>query len=160
MKNQTYLVTVQNNCFLDVYFNLIHLSHIKLHIVVGSLGIGCGNTPFYEYGGIGSEWDDIKKISPIDKFDCHVWLEDDEGNIYDAIRQNFLFVAKFWSKQITFKTPVSIIKQSKESLKKRGLHYVAFSINTQNQVIQKYRQLYQLTDDIIKELYIEFCSNK
>lgn len=153
---KSYLVSGNLNCFLDAHLNIIHFNKDKLHIVVGSLGIGKGNNVYYEYGGLGKEYKCIENIIPNDQhsgFDAHVWLEDEKGRVYDACRFEFILISKLWGKSIDFKNPCSFIAKTKNELKEKGLVYIPFDKDIQCNVIWLYRKLYNVTTKAIIDIY-------
>lgn len=98
--------------------------------MAGSLGLGFEHEePWFEYGGRDYEhaWQFLSSqftILPSGRFDCHVWVEDDCGRVYDIVTPHMLNVASLWGKRVDAAEGAVITGISKGKLAARGLHYL------------------------------------
>ena len=83
-------------CFLNAKKNqkLLEAQGISCRVVAGSLGLN----GHYEYGGKAYTLKDFKKAPT----DSHLWVEDDDGNVYDYIYDWYGECAMAWGKKVTF----------------------------------------------------------
>lgn len=131
-----------NSCFSQANFNRENAyNELKLSIVAGSLGIGIGKKPFFEYGDANYKvYNDFAK-SPFTKldgatgryqWDAHVWLEDESGYIYDVLTDYVVgFCTDLHGKTIdkVFKCERTgqgrvIEKRTAKELRRLGMHYI------------------------------------
>lgn len=129
----------ENFCFLNALINQQGVYREKnLKIVVGSLGLN----GWYEFGG--KDWDTkkfLKKIKhdQVDGFpscDAHCWLEDEKGNIYDFIFENYDLISQLRTgKQLGHLG--LLVKKSPKFCKMAGLHYLPASQETQTAILEK-----------------------
>lgn len=127
----------ENFCFLNALINQQGVYKEKnLKIVVGSLGLN----GWYEFGG--KDWDTkkfMKKLSHdnVDGFpsiDAHCWLEDEKGNVYDYIFENYDFISQLRTgKQIGHLGLME--KKTPKFCKMAGLHYLPASQEAQTAIL-------------------------
>lgn len=119
---------IENGCYFQARYNMEHAyAQHGLRTVVGSLGIGAGR-PFFEYGG--PDYTTVKhfmmgrgargRIS----WDAHVWLEDEDGCVYDVATQAMMRCADAWGKDISFCAGQVYEGVDKASLAQQGLVYL------------------------------------
>lgn len=124
------IVCAEGRCWQQARFNQAHAyRHIGLKLVVGSLGMG-KTSPFFEFGG--DTWSTVKsfKKEAPDLFgrtqwDVHVWLENDEGAVYDVVSWHVVGAAMKRRKVVEFTLGQIIEGSTKAALVARGLVYVA-----------------------------------
>lgn len=123
----------EGNCFVNAYINQNHhYKDRKLKLVYGSVSFN----GWWEYGG--AEWryaDFAAKHSPGSyRWDCHAWLEDDAGNVYDYVFPWYSQVAKINTGRRLPKQEPLIEAESAAQLAARGLVYKAADDFTQEQI--------------------------
>lgn len=115
------LVRINDICMLQTLVNKTILANFikkKLHVVVGSLGMGKCKVPQFEYG----EADGTVDLT------CgqyHVWLEDHRGLVYDVITPTMVIASKMNNAYFNFMQDDVVFGLTKKALQKRGLHYVS-----------------------------------
>lgn len=102
-----------------------------LHLVAGSLGLN----GHYEYGG--EAWTD-KDFKKRNYRDAHVWIEDNEGRIYDYIDPEWAHCASFWGVRPSFPTSGYTIngKKPEELRKAFNISYIPAEPGTQDKIIK------------------------
>jgi hypothetical protein len=121
------LIAINNGCFKQAWFNRDHFyAGLNLRPVMGSLGIGQGD-PFYEYGGLAyRSLADFIENGKDGSWDVHMWLEDEEGNVFDIVTPLMEDAARINKKQLSQLSSLSRVEGlTKAWLRDRGLHYVA-----------------------------------
>lgn len=127
--DESFMLEKQNGC---IYFAVwFQNQNPSLRLVAGSLGIGMGDEPFFEYGG--PHYTKIEHFvsdmfgEKYRKIDAHIWGEDSEGNIFDVVTASMIFVAQFHKKKIFCDVPTKVNGKSKEACRSLGLHYLEAS---------------------------------
>lgn len=125
------LIMIPDCCLLQALYNSKRgpWSNIRgVKVVAGSLGVGVDKNPWFEYGG--SDFKNVCQFiaspfthAPAGAFDCHVWVEDQEGRIYDIITPYLREVASFHGKKFRVKDAM-IQGETREALAAMGLHYI------------------------------------
>lgn len=143
------------HCVHQAWFNQEHAYKEKgLRVVFGSLGLGSGNDPHFEYGGRNHRtWSDFQSfkpgmsalLSPADraalarKVDIHAWLEDAMGNVYDVCFPEWTLFAAVHRRAMPEKVRGGCVLNgvSKDVARTEyGLHYVPAPPET-HEVIEK-----------------------
>lgn len=133
------LIYIQGNCLTQARYNAMrgvwkHVLEGGGRIVVGSIGIGMGDDPWFEYGGRDFEKYHHFESSPFTNtkdgvWDAHVWLEDRHGNVWDIVTPYMKTVAKLRNKQldpgIASCTPTVYAGRNKSDCAEQGIHYIA-----------------------------------
>ena len=116
------------NCYTNAYVNKRHYYKDKnLKLVIGSLGIN----GWFEYGGKNWIKNDFEKKIMGFCSDSHCWLEDDEGNIYDYLFEDYNFWVKYNTKSNMRR--IGLVEGvSKEDLARDGVEYVPAPKDAQN----------------------------
>ena len=120
-----------HNCFTQAMHNKDHAYELlNLSVVVGSLGIG-KLSPFFEYGNrshsVVKDFLDSNADPEVTKWDAHVWLESEAGDVYDIFTPYMRWVSdQRNTPNCRVRLPAnSVIEhKSKTQLRKMGLHYV------------------------------------
>jgi len=133
------------NCYINAYINRLH--HYKdknLKMVIGALGIN----DWFEYGGKDWTLDDYKRTMFGHISDSHCWLEDDEGNVYDFLFEEY----KYWV-NIRTKKPMKrsglIEGVSKEELKADGIEYVPAPLEARKALFFATHKMMKTTHDAL-----------
>ena len=120
-----------NNCFISAYIN--HHNHYKdknLRLVIGSFAIN----GWFEFGG--KNWTKerfAKTLTGEHTADAHCWLEDEVGNVYDFIHEDYAFWVKIrTNKPMKFSGLVE--GMSKADLLGKGIEYVPADKETQQMI--------------------------
>lgn len=155
-------------CYMAWFNKDFEYYDLGLHVVCGSLAFGSNDDPWFEYGG--RDWTRFKhfmnskliigntqfNVSSKNKTghktlqDVHIWLEDDEGNVYDIVQTHFKIIEQQMrdypelyrnnsnivpGKQIIgFKEGDVIQGMSKDELKTKGLQYFPAPPETSKQL--------------------------
>lgn len=126
-----------NDCFYNTCYNKELSTFKKCKLVIGSLGLN----GHFEFGGKNWTMKDFKK-SPNDS---HAWLEDEDGNIYDYIFEDYGRCAKFFGKKVTFPLNWEIIGISKKDLKEEyNLEYIPAKKEVQQFILDEISKIYEL----------------
>ncbi|KAI8820887.1 uncharacterized protein EV422DRAFT_506606 [Fimicolochytrium jonesii] len=112
--------------------------HLNLKIVAGSLGIG-RTKPFFEYGG--ETWTEFHQFNRGDRVDAHVWLEDENGRVYDIVTMHMCGVASVRGKEFRLQPYRIIDGMSKQKLCALGLHYVPSTDAIQSLILEKMKSI-------------------
>lgn len=124
-------------CVANAYLNKRHYYKDKnLKLVVGSLGFN----GWYEFGGrLWTTEDFMKTFKQRDcpSFDVHVWLEDEEGNVYDYIFDEYNTISQIRTGK-KLKMRGLLEAKSKRELLRAGLAYVPASESTQVSIMVQY----------------------
>ena len=133
------------NCYINAYINRLH--HYKdknLKMVIGALGIN----DWFEYGGKDWTLDDYQRTMFGHISDSHCWLEDDEGNVYDFLFEEY----KYWV-NIRTKKPMKrsglIEGVSKEELKADGIEYVPAPLEARKALFFATHKMMKMTHDAL-----------
>jgi hypothetical protein len=128
------ILSVSNQCILCALFNAKHAySSLSLHPVVGSLGVGTEN-PYYEYGN--PMWSTAEQFHMgMTTFDCHVWLEDARGRVYDVVTGPMAAAALLQQRKILVKPGLVLEEVEKEKCLRLGLSYVAAPASIQGELL-------------------------
>ena len=123
--------------FGECYFNanqnrMTVFKGMKLTPVYGSLGLN----GHFEYGGRNHTVADFFK----NPMDSHCWLEDEEGNVYDFIFEEYADIARSWTGSCTFPEDFHIQGWSKEDLKELyNIEYIAAPVKAQRDIVKNVR---------------------
>lgn len=98
--------------------------------VAGSLGLGTRD-PWYEFGGANFRTTDdflSSKYSGMTSagymgMDAHMWLEDDQGRVYDIVTKHVVMTALHRSKTIAVQAGEVLAGVHKSELKRKGMIY-------------------------------------
>ena len=113
------LTYYHGQCFLNAYINQRHhYANKNLRVVVGGFAIN----GWWEYGGKRWTTADYKRKTTQDSSDSHCWLEDEDGNIYDNIFEEYNFWADIRTGKPSRYTGV-VEGWSKAKLKRLGIEY-------------------------------------
>ena len=127
MPKQLPLTYKHNNCQINAYINMRnHYKNKSLTLVFGSLGIN----GWFEYGGKNWSVNDFKKKIDGYSSDCHCWLEDDKGNVYDYLHEEYNNWVLFRTKRKMKRTGL-IEGVSKKDLANDGIEYIPASFEAQ-----------------------------
>ena len=100
-----------NWCFENVRWNrAVAFKHLNLKIVGGALGLD----GWFEFGG--KNWSHKKYMTKPN--DIHFWLEDEKGNVYDYLQEDWNSIAKMRGVYCDFDN-VELRGVSKEEIKRR-----------------------------------------
>lgn len=142
-------VQMENNCGGNVisnYHEFLTLSGQKeLSVVCGSLGVGdSGDSVWWEWGGPDPEALTIETMlrCPVTKKgkNCHMWLEDEEGRVYDIV-PNYIVtvVCQVHRKQLHLDDLIErclIVGRTKSDLQGMGLWYHTAAPELGEQVVE------------------------
>ena len=125
-----------NDCVPTAVFNqAVAYKNLGLKIVVGSLGLGRGQNPFFEFGG--RDCKDVRHFKEKKFADLHVWLQDSVGGVYDIFYPQYEnIVAYRRGVPTTFRGKTVIEGMSIRELAEKGLHYVPASEMAQNVILK------------------------
>lgn len=136
---------VENNCGGNVFHNKASFQECSgvndLKVTVGGYGL-CRGSPgiWFEWGGYGLKAEDLLVCPYTGKKNCHFWLEDDYGNVYDYypsyIRDVVTKVHKKTVDTSEFVCDALILGMSKEALERAGLVYVPAPKDEQKKVVR------------------------
>jgi hypothetical protein len=123
------IVQLEAKCWQQAVFNLEHAyKDQNLKLVLGSLGIG-KRDPWFEFGG--ENWDRVAQFKKQSgdlfgrrQWDVHVWLENEDGKIFDVISQHVVQVARIRRKKVDCVAGQVIDGVSREVMADKGLTYV------------------------------------
>ena len=136
---------LENNCGGNVFNNKVSFRECcggrDLKVVVGGYGL-CKGSPgtWFEWGGYDLTAEEMLRCPLTGKKNCHLWLEDDEGKVYDYLPpyiQNM--VAKMFRKTIdtsNFFCGTLILGMTKDELKNAGIEYVPARPDEQKKVVR------------------------
>lgn len=138
MHNSILDTAIINGCCLQqAWYNQSHgYKKLGLRIVLGSLGLGGANlagdeVPFFEFGGRNhkeaTQFFDAEEVVDSKgriRLAAHVWLEDDQGGIYDMMTGVILEQSKKRGKTIIAHEDQIFEKVSYQHMALIGLHYV------------------------------------
>jgi hypothetical protein len=138
--------SASRNCFIRAILGRENLrGKLNLKIVLGSLGLGKDKKIVYEFGGLNFTRKEQFMTTQAGIYDIHVWLEDDNGNIYDVVTDYMLDVARFRRLDVDFNTPNTVIEGiTKRTLAERGLHYLASESSIQEYILNDYCKQYKV----------------
>jgi hypothetical protein len=126
---------------------------MNLTPVYGSLGLN----GHFEYGGRNHTVRDFAE----NPMDSHCWLEDEEGNVYDFIFEEYADIAQRWTGSCTFPENFHIQGWTKQDLKELyNIEYVAAPIKAQRDIVKNARaiqQAYWSHSDVSAKLCPLYC---
>lgn len=145
IKNSTVLF-LDANCYIYSCYNCKKCwSALGLKVVCGSLGFGTQEPRWYEHGN--PSWTSAKQFmggSPL-SWDWHVWLENDQGLVWDVLPGIWHFIAKIHRKKINLGSStenIAIEGLSKDHLKRHGLEYIPANEEAQAVLLSMASRLY------------------
>lgn len=144
LENPLVFEFIDNNCGGNVIMNRRAFEELvgkSLSIVVGAYGL-CkgGSTDWYEWGSPGLSAAEMITCPLTGGKNCHLWLEDGEGNVYDYVSDYISkVVAPIHKKTIEtseFLANILIVGQPKRVLKVAGLKYIPAPVEEQEKVLE------------------------
>ncbi len=152
------LVYTDNQCYMNSLFNLKHgLANLNLHPVYGSLGLGRQANPFFEFGGLNfTTINDFISSTATNtdaagrtSLDAHVWLEDDQGQVYDYVTPSLRRICTLRGNQPIDPTLTTIRGLTKTALRQRGMCYLPAPLATQRALAQAFSQSWNDTYNLL-----------
>jgi hypothetical protein len=113
-----------NQCFINAVRNRDNgYKELNLRLVIGSLGLN----EWFEFGG--KDWKTtkdwiVKGRKAPGTWDAHGWLEDEEGNVYDFVFDDYLNISDIRNGRGLLKAGI-VEKKSKKQCERMGLTYIA-----------------------------------
>ncbi len=130
------LTYYHGQCFLNAYINKNNYYKNKnLRLVVGGFSIN----GWWEYGGKRWTTADYKRKTTSAGSDSHCWLEDEDGNIYDNIFEDYNWWAKIRTGAPARYTG-AVEGWSKAKLKRMGIEYSEAPIEAQHHILSCVKQ--------------------
>lgn len=140
--NQGFEYMWTQHAWMDVFMNKKIWSYYDdFKVVAGSLGFGNPPHIWWEHGN--EEWETLVQFrSPVCGIDCHFWLEDTHGHVWDVLRPCTLAVLLSTGIRLPNETfPRALSGVSKERLRQEGIHYLPAPEETQPLLIQTVRRI-------------------
>jgi hypothetical protein len=130
----------RNDCFQNALTNKdLAYKNLNLHLVIGSLGFN----GWFEFGG--KDWETLddwkaKGSKGGGSWDAHGWLEDDEGNVYDYVFDEYLEIADMRNGRGKMTAGLVERLSKKNAEKRRGLTYIPASAEVQAYILADLRK--------------------
>lgn len=150
------VVWTNNQCFYTSLFNNTHaFARFQLHLVYGSLGVG-KRSPFFEFGGadfntlndfMSSGATNVDRAGRV-SLDAHVWLEDNNGKIYDVCTDHMRRVCEIRRLDPIQSNITIITGVEKSRLQGAGIWHVAAPSSVQQQLAQVFHSSWYETYEL------------
>ncbi len=124
------IAIAEGRCTDQALYNMNNAySDLGLKRVFGSVAIGVGKRPVFEYGdGKVQTYKELVGLGMMTKesLDCHCWLEDKKGRIYDVATSMFRAIALIADKKYKFDENQVLEGITLKEAAAGGIHYVPF----------------------------------
>jgi hypothetical protein len=120
-----------------IFYSLLNQAGVYkdlgLKIVIGSLGLGIGDKPYWEHGNPTASKASAFLLEDGRSTDLHMWLEDENGCVFDVISNEFIGIAfiRGCRTDLLRQNPEILEGAPKQNLSMRGFHYVPAPIKVQ-----------------------------